>query len=167
MPATLLVPVAGPKTGAGPTFQWAGKVDAICRSRSNRAKRPRAGCILRSIICPSSSPSTPIFPRLIDFGEPTSTSGKRIGHSDEYFAEAGVTITVEQAEKTSRSFPEGHIGLLWTCWWKNSEPNGNPSTTYATIDQAYRIYDGLLWAEAAKNYTTRPTRAYGSPSRPI
>ena len=37
-----------PKTGAGPTFQWAGKVDAICRSRSNRAKRPRAGCILRS-----------------------------------------------------------------------------------------------------------------------
>ena len=36
------------KTGAGPTFQWAGKVDAICRSRSNRAKRPRAGCILRS-----------------------------------------------------------------------------------------------------------------------
>ena len=34
--------------GAGPTFQWAGKVDAICRSRSNRAKRPRAGCILRS-----------------------------------------------------------------------------------------------------------------------
>ena len=35
------------KTGAGPTFQWAGKVDAICRSRSNRAKRPRAGCILR------------------------------------------------------------------------------------------------------------------------
>ena len=36
-----------PKTGAGPTFQWAGKVDAICRSRSNRAKRPRAGCILR------------------------------------------------------------------------------------------------------------------------
>ena len=37
-----------PKKGAGPTFQWAGKVDAICRSRSNRAKRPRAGCILRS-----------------------------------------------------------------------------------------------------------------------
>ena len=37
------------KTGAGPTFQWAGKVDAICRSRSNRAKRPRAGCILRSL----------------------------------------------------------------------------------------------------------------------
>ena len=36
------------KTGAGPTFQWAGRVDAICRSRSNRAKRPRAGCILRS-----------------------------------------------------------------------------------------------------------------------
>ena len=36
------------KTGAGPTFQWAGKVDAICRSRSNRAKRPRAGCIFRS-----------------------------------------------------------------------------------------------------------------------
>ena len=36
------------KTGAGPTFQWAWKVDAICRSRSNRAKRPRAGCILRS-----------------------------------------------------------------------------------------------------------------------
>ena len=35
------------KTGAGPTFQWAGKVDAICQSRSNRAKRPRAGCILR------------------------------------------------------------------------------------------------------------------------
>ena len=35
------------KTGAGPTFQWAGRVDAICRSRSNRAKRPRAGCILR------------------------------------------------------------------------------------------------------------------------
>ena len=33
---------------SGPTFQWAGKVDAICRSRSNRAKRPRAGCILRS-----------------------------------------------------------------------------------------------------------------------
>ena len=38
-----------PKTGAGPTFQWAGKVDAICRSRSNRTKRPRAGCILRSV----------------------------------------------------------------------------------------------------------------------
>ena len=38
------------KTGAGPTFQWAGKVDAICRSRSNRAKRPHAGCILRSHI---------------------------------------------------------------------------------------------------------------------
>ena len=38
------------KTGAGPTFQWAGKVDAICRSRSNRAKRPRAGCILRSVL---------------------------------------------------------------------------------------------------------------------
>ena len=38
-----------PKTGAGPTFQWAGKVDAICRSRTNRAKRPRAGCILRSL----------------------------------------------------------------------------------------------------------------------
>ena len=37
------------KTGAGPTFQWAGNVDAICRSRSNRAKRPRAGCILRSL----------------------------------------------------------------------------------------------------------------------
>ena len=36
------------KTGAGPTFQWAGKVDAICRSRSDRAKRPRAGCIFRS-----------------------------------------------------------------------------------------------------------------------
>ena len=36
------------KTGAGPTFQWAGKVDAICRSRSNGAKRPSAGCILRS-----------------------------------------------------------------------------------------------------------------------
>ena len=36
------------KTGAGPTFQWAGKVDAICRSRSERAKRPRAGCIFRS-----------------------------------------------------------------------------------------------------------------------
>ena len=35
------------KTGAGPTFQWAERVDAICRSRSNRAKRPRAGCILR------------------------------------------------------------------------------------------------------------------------
>ena len=35
-------------SGTGPTFQWAGKVDAICRSRSNRAKRPRAGCILRS-----------------------------------------------------------------------------------------------------------------------
>ena len=39
-----------PKTGAGPTFQWAGKVDAICRSRSNRAKRPRAGCIFCSMI---------------------------------------------------------------------------------------------------------------------
>ena len=39
-----------PKTGAGPTFQWAGKVDAICRSRSNRAKRPRAGCIFRSLL---------------------------------------------------------------------------------------------------------------------
>ena len=38
------------KTGAGPTFQWAGKVDAICRSRSNRAKRPRACCILRSVV---------------------------------------------------------------------------------------------------------------------
>ena len=37
-----------PKNGSCPTFQWAGKVDAICRSRSNRAKRPRAGCILRS-----------------------------------------------------------------------------------------------------------------------
>ena len=49
---------------------------------------------------------------MIDFGEPTSTSGKRIGHSDDYFAEAGVTITAEQAEKTSRSFPEGHIGLF-------------------------------------------------------
>ena len=36
------------KTGAGPTFQWAGIVDAICRSRSDRAKRPRAGCIFRS-----------------------------------------------------------------------------------------------------------------------
>ena len=46
-----------PKTGAGPTFQWAGKVDAICRSRSNRAKRPRAGCILRSS-CNSSPPSS-------------------------------------------------------------------------------------------------------------
>ena len=43
------------KTGAGPTFQWAGKVDAICRSRSNRAKRPRAGCILRSSLQLSSS----------------------------------------------------------------------------------------------------------------
>ena len=39
-----------PKTGAGPTFQWAGEVDAICRSISNRAKRPRAGCILRSTL---------------------------------------------------------------------------------------------------------------------
>ena len=37
-----------PSTGAGPTFQWAGEVDAICRSISNRAKRPRASCILRS-----------------------------------------------------------------------------------------------------------------------
>ena len=45
------------KTGAGPTFQWAGKVDAICRSRSNRAKRPRAGCILRS--------SRPLFSRAL------------------------------------------------------------------------------------------------------
>ena len=43
-----------PKTGAGPTFQLAGKVDAICRSRSNRAKRPRAGCILRSSTMTSS-----------------------------------------------------------------------------------------------------------------
>ena len=59
VPATLRVPVAGwpPKTGAGPTFQWAGRVDAICRSRSNRAKRPRAGCILRSCILGSSRPS--------------------------------------------------------------------------------------------------------------
>ena len=47
-----------PKTGAGPTFQWAGRVDAICRSRSNRAKRPRAGCILRSHICMSLLEST-------------------------------------------------------------------------------------------------------------
>ena len=56
-----------PKTGAGPTFQWAGKVDAICRSRLNRAKRPRAGCILRFIylhidICTSlSSSNQPSF----------------------------------------------------------------------------------------------------------
>ena len=47
------------KTGAGPTFQWAGKVDAICRSRSNRAKRPRAGCILRSLSTLSSVLSMP------------------------------------------------------------------------------------------------------------
>ena len=46
-----------PKTGAGPTFQWAGKVYAICRSRSNRAKRPRAGCILRSTALMFSLPS--------------------------------------------------------------------------------------------------------------
>ena len=45
------------KTGAGPTFQWAGKVDAICRSRSNRAKRPRAGCILRSFVLQDQTPS--------------------------------------------------------------------------------------------------------------
>ena len=45
------------KTGAGHTFQWAWKVDAICRSRSNRAKRPRAGCILRSIGSLSVAPS--------------------------------------------------------------------------------------------------------------
>ena len=44
------------KTGAGPTFQWAGKVDAICRSRSNRAERPRAGCILRSFTYLSANP---------------------------------------------------------------------------------------------------------------
>ena len=47
--------------GAGPTFQWAGKVDAICRSRSNRAKRPRAGCILRS--SPSVSPAELLLSR--------------------------------------------------------------------------------------------------------
>ena len=46
------------KTGAGPTYQWAGKVDAICRSRSNRAKRPRAGCILRSCVRCSLATST-------------------------------------------------------------------------------------------------------------
>ena len=33
-----------------------------------------------AIICPSSSPSTPKCPRLIDLGEPTSTKRKRTGH---------------------------------------------------------------------------------------
>ena len=51
------------KKKAGPAFQWAGKVDAICRSRSNRAKRPRAGCILRSY-SPTCSHSSPLFKQL-------------------------------------------------------------------------------------------------------
>ena len=54
------------KTGAGPTFQWAGKVDAICRSRSNRAKRPRAGCIFRLVLqdqTPSVSPAELLLSR--------------------------------------------------------------------------------------------------------
>ena len=55
------------KTGAGPTFQWAGKVDAICRSRSNRAKRPRAGCILRSAISLFASTSKAITNRKFKF----------------------------------------------------------------------------------------------------
>ena len=39
--------------GIRPEVQWAGEVDAICRSISNRAKRPRAGCILRSMLSSS------------------------------------------------------------------------------------------------------------------
>ena len=35
----------------------AGETDGVCRSRSNRAKRPRAGCILRSGFEPSTSVS--------------------------------------------------------------------------------------------------------------
>ena len=50
VPATLRVPVTGwpQKRELGPLSSGQGKVDAICRSRSNRAKRQRAGCILRS-----------------------------------------------------------------------------------------------------------------------
>ena len=44
--------------------------------------------------------------------------------------------------------------------------NGNTPSTNATIEQAYRIYAGLLRAIAANNRTTRPTRASGSPTRP-
>ena len=31
-------------------------------------------------------------------------------------------------------------------WWKTSEPSGNPTSTNATMEQAYRIYGGLLRA---------------------
>ena len=60
-----------------------------------------------TIICPPSSPSNPNCPRLMDPGEPTSTSRKRTGKRyadacDKYLAEAGETRTVEQAEKTFR-----------------------------------------------------------------
>ena len=60
-----------------------------------------------AIICPSSSPSTPICPRLKGLSEPTSTSIKadwaRYAEAcDKYLAEAGETRTVKQAEKTFR-----------------------------------------------------------------
>ena len=31
-------------------------------------------------------------------------------------------------------------------WWKTSEPNDNPPSTNATIEQAYHIHGGLSWA---------------------
>ena len=43
----------------------------------------------------------------------------------------------DETLKTSRS-------KNW--WWQTSEPNGNPPSTNATIEQASRIYGSLLWA---------------------
>ena len=50
--ATAMVRAGWPqKRELGPLSSGQGKVDAICRSRLDRAKRPRAGCIFRSTIC--------------------------------------------------------------------------------------------------------------------